>query len=104
MVMRVSNTEIPSAFIYLGIFYYVALWIKKNVNFKRNSVENPGFFKYKIQISKNTRYLWLTEMVIGHHWPWLQCANYVILWGKEREKHMRNTNIRRAFGNCDLLI
>ena len=55
--MRVSNAEIPSAFIYLGIFYYVALWVKKNVNFKRNSVENPGFFKYKSQISKKARYL-----------------------------------------------
>lgn len=52
MVMRVSNAEISSAFIYLGIFHYVALWVKKNVNFKRNSVENPGFLIQKLDIKK----------------------------------------------------
>ena len=69
MVMRVSNVAIPSAFIYLGIFDYVAIWVKKNVNFKRNSVENPGSFitkaryQKKLDISDLQR---LLLVIIGH--------------------------------------
>lgn len=59
MVIRVSNVEIPSAFIfYLRIFHYFSYstlpfrW-KKNVNFKRSSVENPGIFITKARCLKN---------------------------------------------------
>lgn len=69
MVMRVSNAEIPSAFIYLGIFHYVALWVKKNVNFKRNSVENPIFLIQKLDIKKKldiSDWQRLLLVIIGH--------------------------------------
>lgn len=69
MVMRVSNVAIPSAFIYLGIFHYVAIWVKKNVNFKRNSVENPGFFIIKARYQKKLDISDLQRLllvIIGH--------------------------------------